>query len=217
MRDVERRLSQELKRQKEPRRADPLALRALPEIEKQSRDWRGQIKGANHTPHVRIMLDIMLLAFWTDTTRIGTFMFGNSVSGRNFSFLDGVKDGHHDCSHHENKAEKLEQYAKISAWHVEQFTYLVERMKQIKEGPGTLLDNSMILFGSALSDGNSHSPRNLPLLLAGKGGNTIKTGRHIKFKQNTALANLYGEIAIRMGLQLDKFGDSNGPLKELAG
>ena len=96
-------------------------------------------------------------------------------------------------------------------------TYLVERMKQIKEGSGTLLDNSMLLFGSALSDGNSHNPRNLPLLLAGKGGNTIKTGRHIKFKQNTALANLYGEIAIRMGLQLDKFGDSNGPLKELAG
>ncbi len=217
VRDVERRLSQELKRQKEPKRADPLALRALPEIEKQSRDWRGQIKGANHTPQVRIMLDIMLLAFWTDTTRIGTFMFGNSVSGRNFSFIDGVKDGHHECSHHEKKPEKLEQYAKISSWHVEQFTYLVERMKQIKEGSGTLLDNSMLLFGSALSDGNSHNPRNLPLLLAGKGGNTIKTGRHIKFKQNTALSNLYGEIAIRMGLQLDKFADSNGPLKELAG
>jgi hypothetical protein len=217
VRDVERRLSQELKRQKEPKRADPLALKALPALEAQTRDWRKEIKGANHTPQVRIMLDIMLLAFWTDTTRVGTFMFGNSVSGRNFSFLDGVKDGHHECSHHENKAEKLEQYAKISAWHVEQFAYLVERMKQIKEGPGTLLDNSMILFGSALSDGNSHNPRNLPLLLAGKGGNTIKTGRHIKFKQNTALSNLYGEIAIRMGLQLDKFADSNGPLKELAG
>jgi hypothetical protein len=144
-------------------------------------------------------------------------MFGNSVSGRNFSFLDGVKGGHHDHSHHENNAEKLAGYAKITAWHVEQYAYLVERMSQIKEGSGTLLDNSMLLFGSALRDGNAHSPRDLPLLLAGKGGGTIKPGRHIKCKDNTPLANLYGEIAIRMGLQLDSFADSNGQIKELAG
>jgi len=217
VRDVEKRLSQEMKRSKEPRRVDPLAMKALPILDEAIRTSGTAARGENHTPQVRLMLDIMLLAFWTDTTRIGTFMFGNSVSGRNFSFLDGVKGGHHDHSHHENNAEKLAGYAKITAWHVEQFAYLVDRMAQIKEGSGTLLDNSMILFGSALRDGNAHSPRDLPLLLAGKGGGTIKPGRHIKCKDGTPLANLYGEIAIRMGLQLDSFADSNGQIKELAG
>jgi hypothetical protein len=217
VRDVEKRMSQELKRAKEPRRVDPLAIKALPGLDEAIRTSGKAQRGENHTPQVRLMLDIMLLGFWTDSTRIGTFMFGNSVSGRNFSFLDGVKGGHHDMSHHENNEGKLAAYAKITAWHVEQFAYLVERMAQIKEGAGTLLDNSMILFGSALRDGNAHSPRDLPLLLAGKGGSTIRTGRHIKFKDNTPLANLYGEIAVRMGLQVDKFGDSNGQLKELAG
>lgn len=217
VREVEKRMSQEIKRSKEPKRVDPLAMKALPVLDEQIRTTGNAQRGENHTPQVRLMLDIMLLAFWTDTTRIGTFMFGNSVSGRNFSFLDGVKGGHHDHSHHENNAEKLAGYAKITAWHVEQFTYLVERMSKIKEGSSTLLDNSMILFGSALRDGNAHSPRDLPLLLAGKGGGTIKPGRHIKCKDNTPLANLYGEIAIRMGLQIESFADSNGQIKELAG
>jgi hypothetical protein len=217
VRDVEKRMSQEMKRSKEPRRADPLALKALPVLDEQIRTTAKGERGTDHTPQVRLMLDIMLLAFWTDTTRIATFMFGNSVSGRNFSFLDGVKGGHHDMSHHENNAEKMEQYAKITAWHVAQFAYLAERMSQIKEGAGTLLDNSMVLFGSALRDGNSHNPHDLPLLLAGRGGRTIQPGRHIKFKDNTPLANLHGEIAARMGLQIDKFADSNAPLKELAG
>lgn len=217
VRDVEKRMSLELKRSKEPRRVDPLAMKALPALDEQIRNIGKTQRGENHTPQVRLMLDIMLLAFWTDTTRIGTFMFGNSVSGRNFSFLDGVKGGHHDHSHHENNTEKLAGYAKITAWHVEQYAYLVERMSKIKEGSGTLLDNSMILFGSALRDGNAHNPHDLPLLLAGKGGGTIKPGRHIKCKDGTPLANLYGEIAIRMGLQLDSFADSNGQIKELAG
>ena len=216
VRDVERRLSQEMKRAKEPRRIDPLALKGLPVLEEAIRTSKRGDRTSDHTPQVKLMLDIMLMAFWTDTTRISTFMFGNSVSGRNFSFLEGVKDSHHELSHHENKDEKLNQLAKITAWHVAQFAYLVERMGQIKEGSGTLLDNSLILFGSALKDGNAHNPRDLPLLLAGRGGNALTGGRHIKFKENTPLANLYGEIAVRMGLQVDKFGDSTGPLKELA-
>ncbi len=217
VRDVEKRMSLEIRRAKEPRRVDPLAMKALPALDEAIRTSGRAQGGENHTPQVRLMLDIMLLAFWTDSTRIGTFMFGNSVSGRNFSFLEGVKGGHHDMSHHENNEAKLAQYGKITAWHVEQFAYLVERMSQVKEGAGTLLDNSMLLFGSALRDGNSHNPHDLPLLLAGKGGNTIKPGRHIKCKDNTPLANLYGEIAVRMGLQMEKFADSNGQIKELAG
>jgi hypothetical protein len=217
VRDVERRLSQEIKRSKEPRRIDPLAMKALPMLDEAINTTKRSERGGDHTPQVQLMMDIMLLAFWTDTTRIATFMFANSVSGRNFSFLEGVKGGHHDMSHHENKEDKLNQLAKITTWHVAQFNYLVERMSQIKEGSATLLDNSLLLFGSALKDGQSHNPRDLPLILAGRGGNTLKTGRHIKFKENTPLANLYGEIAVRMGLQIDSFADSNGPLKELVG
>lgn len=213
LRDVEKRLTKDIKEQKEVRRIDPLSLKALPILEQQIK--MTQMDNMNHTARVRLMLDIMLLGFWTDTTRVGTFMFGNSVSGRNFSFVDGVKGGHHDMSHHENNPEKIEQYAKISTWHVEQYAYLVDKMKQIKEGSGTLLDNSMIMFGSGFKDGNSHNPRNLPIILAGKGGNSINTGRHIKFNKDTPLSNLYGEIAARMGLQLDKFADSIAPLKEL--
>jgi len=214
IRDVEKRLIKDMKESKEIKRIDPLSLKALPILEQQIKMTPAD--GLNHTPRVRLMLDIMLLAFWTDMTRISTFMFGNSVSGRNFSFLEGVKGGHHDFSHHENNQDKINQYALISTWHIEQYAYLIDKMRQIKEGNGTLLDNSMIMFFSGFKDGNSHNPHNLPIVLAGKGGNTINTGRHIRFNKDTPLANLYGEIAIRMGLQMDKFADSTSPLKELS-
>ena len=117
---------------------------------------------------VRLMLDLIVLAFWTDTTRNVTFMFANDVSPRNFSFLDGVKENHHSYSHHENKEAKIEAYKKITRWHVEQFAYLLTRLKGIQEGERTLLDNSMIMCGSSLSDGNKHDPNNLPILLGGQ-------------------------------------------------
>ncbi len=214
VRDVEKRLLQNAKDQKTQRKIDPLALKSLPILEQQIKIDELN-KGIDHTSHVRLMLDVMLLAFWTDVTRISTFMFGNSVSGRNFSFLEGVKGGHHDMSHHDNNADKLQQYALIAKWHIEQYNYLIEKMSQIKEANGTLLDNSMIMFGSGFKDGNSHNPHNLPLILAGKGGGTINTGRHVTFKKDTPLSNLYGDIAARMGVQIDQFADSTGPLKEL--
>jgi len=209
VREVEKRLV----RSGEPRRIDPAAIQALSPLDVAVRGF----KKNGHAEHVRLMLDIMLLAFWTDTSRVATFMFGNSVSGRSFSFLDGVTTGHHDSSHHENKPEKLAQYQKIATWHVQQYAGFLERLKAIKEGPSTLLDNSMILFGSALRDGNAHASGNLPILLAGKGGETIKPGRHIVFKKNTPLCNLYGEILARMGIQVAKFGDSTGTLPQLNG
>jgi hypothetical protein len=122
------------------------------------------------------MMDLMVLAFWTDTTRIATFMFGNEVTGQNFSFVPGVNGSHHEISHHENKPDKLEMYKKIGIWHIEQMAYMFDSMKAIKEGPDTLLDNSMVLFGSGIRDGNAHDPHDLPVLLGGKGGKTIKTG-----------------------------------------
>jgi hypothetical protein len=168
----------------------------------------------NHLEHVRLMLDLMILAFQTDSTRISTFMFANCVSGRNFTgLIEGVKGAHHEFSHHENKAEKYEPYSKINRWHVEQFAYMIGKMKAIKEGQGTLLDNSMIVFGSSMSDGNRHDPNNLPILVGGKGGGTIDSGRHLKSAKNTPLCNLYLSLLERMGAKADRFGDSTGAMK----
>ncbi|VTS04768.1 DUF1552 domain-containing protein [Tuwongella immobilis] len=162
--------------------------------------------------HIRIMLDMMLLAFWTDTTRIATFMFANDVSGRNFSFVDGVKGGHHDLSHHSNEAAKIDQYARINRWHVQQFAEMLEKMAAIREGNGTLLDHSMILFGSGMSDGNAHDPNNLPIIIGGKGGNRLATGQHIETPQHTPLCNVLLTMLHAAGLNEAKFGDSTGVL-----
>jgi len=123
-----------------------------------------------------------------------------------------VHGGHHDISHHSNEQNKIEQYQKINRWHVEQLAYVMERMKSIKEGDGTLLDNSMLLFGSSMSDGNRHDPNNLPIVLAGRGGGTIKPGRHIANAKNTPLCNLYVSMLERMGVGVHSFGDSTGEL-----
>lgn len=162
--------------------------------------------------HVRLMLDMIALAFQTDTTRVCTFMFGNAVSGRSFSFLDGVSGGHHDTSHHQNSEEKLVQYETISRWHVAQYAYLLGKLRSMKEGDGTVLDNSMILYGSGLRDGNSHSPHNLPILLGGGGGGRIATGRHLTFGEDTPLSNLYVAMLNAFGLPTQRFADSTGPL-----
>jgi hypothetical protein len=161
------------------------------------------------------MLDMLVLAFWTDTTRIGTFMFANDVSGRNFSFLQGVRESHHETSHHADKPEKIEQYRIIVRWHVEQYVYLLDRLRSIREGERTLLDNSMIMCGSSFSDGNRHDPNNLPILLGGKGGGRIQTGRHLANGRNTPLCNLYVSMLDCMGIQAPRFGDSTGPLRGL--
>ena len=163
--------------------------------------------------HVRLMLDLIVLGFQTDSTRISTFMFANDVSGRNFSFVDGVKGGHHQLSHHENKPENTEQYQRIVRWHVEQYAYMLDKMRGIPEGEGTLLDNSMVLFGCGMSDGNRHDPNNLPILLGGRGGRTIESGRHIASPKNTPLCNLYVSMLDRVGAPVEAFGDSTEPLK----
>jgi hypothetical protein len=165
--------------------------------------------------HVKLMLDLMVLAFQTDATRVQSFMFANDVSGRNFSFLPGVSGGHHEISHHESKEEKIAQYKEITRWHVAQYAYLLERLRAIPEGEGTLLDNSMILFGSSISDGNRHDPNNLPILVAGKAGGRFRTGQHIASEKNTPLCNLYHTMINGMGVEVDGFGDSQGVMPEL--
>jgi hypothetical protein len=165
--------------------------------------------------HVKLMMDLMVLAFQTDATRVLSFMFANDVSGRNFSFLPGVPGGHHDMSHHENKDEKIQAYREITRWHVEQYANLLDRLRAIPEGDGTLLDNSMILFGSSISDGNSHDPSNLPIVISGGAGGGLKTGQHVACPKNTPLCNAYVNMLNAFGVQVDDFGDSQGPIQEL--
>lgn len=217
VRSVERRIAFDAVRRKSEVMDDPMLRTEIEKLGGHIKDYysvpEGK-RGIDHTEQVRLMMDIIALAFWSDSTRVSTFMFGVEVSGRNFSFLPGVNTGHHETSHHENRPEKMEMYYKINRWHMEQYAYLLEKLKSIKEGEGNLLDNSMIMIGSGMRDGNAHSPYNLPLLMAGKGGNTIATGRHIQYAEKTPLCNLYVGMARRMGVNLDRFGDSTG---ELAG
>jgi hypothetical protein len=166
----------------------------------------------DYPQHVKLMLDLMVLAFWSDSTRVSSFMFANDVSGRNFSFVDGVKGAHHELSHHENRPEKVKQYKLINRWHAQQFAYMLEKMRAIPEGDGTLLDHSLVLMGCGMSDGNRHDPNNLPILVGGKGNGNWKTGQHLECDKGTPLCNLYLSMLQQMGIPAEQFGDSTAPL-----
>jgi hypothetical protein len=168
-----------------------------------------------HQQHVRLMLDILILAFWTDTTRVATFMFGDAQTGQDYSWLPGVKGSFHGLSHHLNEESKRTQYEKIINWHTEQMAWFLNKVKGLDEGGTSLLDNSMILFGSSLKDGNRHDNENLPLLLAGRGKGTVKPGRRLRAPVKTPLCNLHLAMLHRMGVMEKSFGDSTGPLEGL--
>lgn len=219
VRSVERRIEWDAARQLGVVQEDALARKAIEElggrIDLYSDPARVSERHGDHTEQVRLMFDIIALAFWTDSTRIASFMFGNAVSPRSFAFLGDGMGGHHQTSHHENKADKLVQYQRINAWHMEQYAYLLEKLRNIKEGEGTLLDHSMILFGAGMRDGNAHNPHDLPILLAGRGGGTLATGRHLAYAKDTQLTNLYRSMLVRMGTPVDHFADSTGELPGL--
>src|SRR5258706_7393619 len=164
--------------------------------------------------YVRLMLDLMVVAFQTDTTRIATFVLANEGSNRTFPWIE-VRDGHHSISHHGGNVEKMEKIQKIDQFYVEQYTYLVQKMKSIPEGNGTLLDNSMLLYGGAIGDGNRHNPNQLPILLAGRAQGTIETGRHVRYLRGTPLCNLFLSMLDRVGVKEEKFGDGTGRLGQL--
>ncbi len=166
----------------------------------------------DHAEHVRLMLDMIALAFQSGATRIATFMFGNAVSNQNFRFVEGVSGSHHELSHHSNDPDKLRQYHLINRWHIEQYAYLLRKLRAMKEGESTVLDNSMILFASALSDGNRHDPHKLPLVLAGRAGGRIATGQHLVYAEDTPAANLYVSMLDAFGAPVQRFADSTGPL-----
>jgi hypothetical protein len=217
VRSVERRIEFDAKRKTAEYSVDPQVRCEIDKLGKRINDFysdpaQASERSGDHSEHVRLMLDLMVLAFWSDSTRISTFMFGNAVSNKNFSFLEGVKGAHHEMSHHENKPEKLEQYRRINAWHLAQTAYMLEKMESIREGNRSLLDNSMVLFGAGMRDGNAHDPHNLPLVLAGGGGGTIATGRHLVYGKNTPLCNLYQSMLARLGAPVKRFSDSTSEL-----
>jgi len=163
--------------------------------------------------HVRLMADLMVLAFQTDLTRVATLPFANDGSNSPYPFI-GVSEGHHECSHHGRDPKKLEKIKKINTFHIEQLAYLATKMKSVKEANGkTLLDNVMLVYGSGIGDGDRHNHDDLPVLLLGKGGGSIEGGRHLKFAPNTPLMNLYLAMFERMGAPIKSFGDSTGVLK----
>lgn len=166
----------------------------------------------SYVEHVRLMYDLMALAYQADVTRIVTFALDNEGSTRSYSFIN-VPEGHHDLSHHGRDPVKQEKIRQINRFHVEQFAAFIEKLASIPEGSGWLLDNCMIVYGSGIADGDRHAHDNLPIALLGRGGGSIRSGRHVLYKQETPLNNLYLAMLDRMEATTDRLGDSNGKLE----
>ena len=168
----------------------------------------------DYQQHIRLMCDLMVLAFQSDLTRVATFMIANEGSNRSYPFI-GVPDGHHDVSHHGGSVEKQAKIRTINLFHMRQFAYLLDKLRTVREGDGTLLDHSMVLYGGGISDGNRHNHDDLPILLAGRGGGTLKPGRHMRYPKNTPLNNLYLSLLEGLGVHEEVLGDSTGRLSGL--
>lgn len=166
---------------------------------------------ADYESHLRLLADVLVLAWRTDTTRVSTFVFANEGSNRSYAFMD-VPEGHHDLSHHGNDAAKQEKIRRINRFHVTQLAYFLDALAAVQEGEGTLLDHSMIVYGSGIGDGNRHNHDDLPILLAGGGGGTLQPGRHIRVEPRTPMTNLYLALLERIGVHAERLGDSTGRL-----
>lgn len=215
VRSVEKRLGSQDKLKDFEANITPDIRKELIRLNVRLEDYANMASGVDITEKTRLMMDVNALALWSDATRITTFMFGNSVSNRNFSFLDGVSGNHHTISHHRDNPRLIEMYGKINYWHAQQFAYFLERLQSMKEGDKSLLDQSMVLFGSSLRDGNRHRARNLPILVAGKGGGALKTGQNLQFEKSTPLANLYATMLQALDVPTERFGDSERVMTEI--
>lgn len=164
--------------------------------------------------YARLMFDLMTVAFQTDSTRIVTMMMGREGSNRTYRSI-GVPEAHHGISHHMGSQEKIDKLAKINRLHVELFASFVAKMKTIPDGDGTLLDHTLIVYGSGLSDGNAHFHHDLPVLAAGGANGAIKTGRHVRYAVETPMNNFYLALLDTMGVREETLGDSSGKLPRL--
>jgi hypothetical protein len=168
---------------------------------------------SDYEEHMRLMCDLMVLSFQTRSTPVATLMFASESSGRTFPTL-GITEGHHNLSHHEKRADKLEQIRKIDAFYARQFAYLVERMKSVPDGEGaTLLDNSLLVYGSGIRDGDRHDHLDLPVIVAGRAGGRVDTGRFHRLASPQPMTNLYLSMLDLHGVRAERVGDSTGRLR----
>ena len=200
VRDAERRIQM----------AEAQSARELPVIE--------QPAGVpdDYGEHARLMMDLLALAYQVDMTRISTFMLAREVSGRAYPEI-GVSDSHHPLSHHQDEPAKLDRLSKVNEYHFRQFAYLVDKLAATPEGDGTLLDNTLFLYGSGISDSNTHFHEDLPIALVGGKAAGIAGGRFVRYPQGTPLANLHVALLDKLGFPVDEFGDSTGQLDRLTG
>ncbi len=165
--------------------------------------------------HCKLMIDLQVIAFQADLTRVITFMMAHEGSNRSYPSI-GVRDGHHSVTHHQNDPEKIAKVVKINTHHAEMFAYYLDKLRSTPDGDGNLLDHSMIVYGSSISDGNRHTHVDLPLLLAGGGAGRIKSGRHIRYPKGTPMTNLLLAMLDKMGVPAEKIGDSTGEIAHLS-
>lgn len=201
-------------------------LSSVREIEKQiekAEKYNAQIDPGMDKPygvpndfaeHFRLMTDMITVAFQADLTRVVTFLVTHEGTSRAYREI-GIADGHHPLTHHRNQVELMDKVARINLYHVEQFAKWVGRLKDTQDVDGSIVDNSMIVYGAGLADGNSHIHSDLPTLVVGRAGGSIKPGRRIVYRKETPMCNLYLTMMDRMGVRMDQFGDSTGHLKGL--
>lgn len=167
---------------------------------------------ADYPTHVGLMHELIVQALAADATRVVTFLMANEVSGRDFGFVDGCRGSFHEFSHHEGRADKQEPYRRINRWHVQQFAALLDQLAARREGDRTLLDHTMVVLAAAMRDGNSHSPHDLPILLAGGAAAGLQPGRLIASPKHTPLCRLWLLLLQRLGVEAQRFGDADAPL-----
>jgi hypothetical protein len=171
---------------------------------------------ASYEDHAKLMYDLYVLAYQCDLTRVVTFMCGREFSGQTYPQI-GVPDSHHPISHYAGDQEKLEKLGKINLYHVTLFADFLKKMQSTPDGDGSLLDHAIIVYGAGMSDSNSHNPRNLPVVLVGGGTGQLKGGRHVKYGKDTPLANLHLALLDKLGMRVEKMGDSTETADLLSG
>ena len=200
VRDAERRIQ----------KAEEQSSRELPVI-----DQPAGLPG-DYAEHATLMMDLLALAYQADLTRVSTFMLAREVSGRAYPEI-GVADSHHPLSHHQNELAKLERLARVNEYHFRQFAYLVDKLAKTPDGDGTLLDHTLFLYGTGISDSNTHFHDDLPIALVGGKATGITGGRFLRYPKGTPLANLHVTALEMLGFPVDRFGDSTGTLDRLSG
>ena len=166
---------------------------------------------AQFSDYARLMLDLQVLAFQGDMTRVGTFMVGHEMGGRAYPEL-GFGDQHHSLTHHQGDRAKIEKVIQINVFHAKLYRYFLEKMQSVPDGDGSLLDHSLLVYGSPLSDGNMHLYKDLPVLLVAGGATGIEGNRHVRYPEDTPIANLYLTLLHKLGIHLERFGDSTGTI-----